>query len=142
MSQEKGKEVSIASLTSAKGFYTIYEPKWVSGSSWYYSLVDYAFSEQALSLVSAIEDWSLLRWIMANHLQDVASEMNKLEAGKKVYYAHFLSSKTDRDPSGGSPLGYESDTRGLSFGFDKKTDEKTVWGIYAGYTEKDIDLLT
>ena len=128
------------SYIDPKGFYTIYEPKWVSGSSWYYtSLVDYAFSEQALGLVSAIEDWSLLRWIMANHLQDVASEIDNLEAGKKVYYAHFLANKTDRDPAGRSPLGYESDTKGLSFGFDKKTDEKTVWGIYAGYTEKDID---
>ena len=109
------------------------------GSETGHIYVGYAFSEQALSLVSAIEDWSLLRWIMANHLQDVASEMNKLEAGKKVYYAHFLANKTDRDPAGRSPLGYESDTKGLSFGFDKKTDEKTVWGIYAGYTEKDID---
>ena len=137
---EREGSFSSISYIDPKGFYTIYEPKWVSGSSWYYtSLVDYAFSEQALSLVSAIEDWSLLRWIMVNHLQDVASEMNKLEAGKKVYYAQFLANKTDRDPAGRSPLGYESDTKGLSFGFDKKTDDKTVWGIYAGYTEKDID---
>ncbi|WP_332635826.1 autotransporter outer membrane beta-barrel domain-containing protein [Acetomicrobium sp.] len=108
------------------------------GSEMGHIYVDYAFSEQALGLVSTIEDWSLLRWIMANHLQDVASEIDNLEAGKKVYYAHFLANKTDRDPAGRSPLGYESGTKGLSFGFGKKTDEKTVWGIYAGYTEKDI----
>jgi len=138
--EREGDFDSVSYVNPNKAIYTVYKPQWVKGNSWYYTgLVDYSFSEQALGLVSAIEDWSLLRWIMANHLQDVASEMDNLEAGKKVYYAHFLSSKTDRDPSGGSPLGYESDTRGLSFGFDKKTDEKTVWGIYAGYTEKDID---
>ena len=75
------------------------------GSEMGHIYVDYAFSEQALGLVSAIEDWSLLRWIMANHLQDVASEIDNLEAGKKVYYAHFLANKTDRDPAGRSPLG-------------------------------------
>ena len=138
--EREGDFGSVSYVNPSKAIYTVYKPQWVKGNSWYYTgLVGYSFSEQALGLVSAIEDWSLLRWIMANHLQDVASEMDNLEAGKKVYYAHFLSSKTDRDPSGGSPLGYESDTRGISFGFDKKTDEKTVWGIYAGYTEKDID---
>ncbi|MEG3066332.1 hypothetical protein [Acetomicrobium sp.] len=89
-------------------------PQWVPGNSFYYtSIVSYAFSEQALGLVSAIEDWSLLRWIMANHLQDVVGEMDNLEAGRKVYYAHFLSSKTDRDPSGGSPLGWPNRTPGV-----------------------------
>ena len=137
---EREGDFDSVSFVNPGGIYKTYTPQWISGNSFYYTgIVGYSFSEQALGLVSAIEDWSLLRWIMANHLQDVASEMNNLEAGKKVYYAHFLSSKTDRDPSGGSPLGYESDTRGISFGFDKKTDEKTVWGIYAGYTEKDID---
>jgi len=101
--------------------------------------VGYAFSEQALSLVSAIEDWSLLRWIMANHIQDVTSNIHDLKTGQKEYYAHFFANNTDKDPSGKSPLGYESDTKGLSFGFDKKVDDKTIWGIYAGYTEKDID---
>jgi hypothetical protein len=137
---ERSNDFDSVSFVNPGGIYKTFMPQWVPGNSFYYtSIVGYAFSEQALGLVSAIEDWSLLRWIMANHLQDVVSEMDNLEAGKKVYYAHFLSSKTDRDPSGGSPLGYESDTRGLSFGFDKKTDDRTVWGIYAGYTEKDID---
>ncbi|WP_332635815.1 hypothetical protein [Acetomicrobium sp.] len=53
---------------------------------------------------------------MANHLQDVVSEMDNLEQAK-VYYAHFLSSKTDRDRR--KPLGYESDTRGLSLASTK-----------------------
>jgi len=137
---ERSNDFDSVSFVNPGGIYKTFMPQWVPGNSWYYiSLVDYAFSEQALGLVSAIEDWSLLRWIMANHLQDVASEIDNLEAGKKVYYAHFLANKTDRNPTGGSPLGYESDTRGLSFGFDEKVDDKTIWGMYVGYTEKDID---
>ena len=137
---ERSNDFDSVSFVNPGGIYKTFMPQWVPGNSFYYtSIVGYAFSEQALGLVSAIEDWSLLRWIMANHLQDVVSEMDNLETGKKVYYAHFLANKTDRNPTGGSPLGYESDTRGLSFGFDKKTDDRTVWGIYAGYTEKDID---
>jgi len=101
--------------------------------------VNYSFSEQALGLVSAIEDWSLLRWIMANHLQDVMDEMDKLEKGEKVFYSHFFGSKTDRNPAGSSPLGFEAKTKGLSFGFDQKVNDTTIWGMYAGYTEKDID---
>jgi len=136
------------------GIYVEEEPQWVKGNSWSYVgnvavtgssgtdghiYVGYSFSEQALGLVSAIEDWSLLRWIMANHVQDVTSNIHDLKIGQKEYYAHFFANKTDRNPSGKSPLGYESDTKGISFGFDKKVDDKTIWGIYAGYTEKDID---
>jgi uncharacterized protein with beta-barrel porin domain len=131
------------SFVNPGGIYVEEEPQWVEGTSWSYvgnvSYVEYAFSEQALGLVAAIEDWSLLRWVMANHLQDVASESNKLEVGKKAFYAHFLGNHTERDPSGKSPLGYDADTKGLSFGFDNKVNNTTVWGVYAGYTEKDID---
>lgn len=41
--------------------------------------------------------------------------------------------------SGSSPLGFEAKTKGLSFGFDQKVNDTTIWGMYAGYTEKDID---
>lgn len=137
---DKFDDFDSVSFVNPGGIYVVSTPQWISGSSWYYtSLVDYSFSEQALGLVAAIEDWSLLRWVMANHLQDVASEKDKLEVGKKAFYAHFLGSNTERDPSGRSPLGYDADTKGLSFGFDKKVNDTTVWGVYAGYTEKDID---
>jgi len=151
---EKIGNFNSVSFVNPGGIYLEEEPQWVKGNSWSYVgnvattgssgtdghiYVGYSFSEQALGLVSAIEDWSLLRWIMANHVQDVTSNIHDLKAGQKEYYAHFFANKTDRNPSGKSPLGYESDTKGLSFGFDKRTDNKTVWGIYAGYTEKDID---
>jgi hypothetical protein len=145
---EKFGDFSSVSFVNPGGIYIEEKPQWVEGTSWSYignvsksgALdVEYAFSEQALGLVAAIEDWSLLRWVMANHLQDVASESSKLEVGKKAFYAHFLGSHTERDPSGKSPLGYDADTKGLSFGFDNKVNNTTVWGVYAGYTEKDID---
>jgi len=122
-------------------YYIPYEIGWISGSSvqYYSAWLGYYFSEQALGLVSAIEDWSLLRWIMANHLQDVMDEMDKLEKGEKVFYSHFFGSKTDRNSAGSSPLGFEAKTKGLSFGFDQKVNDTTIWGMYAGYTEKDID---
>ena len=151
---EKTGNFNSVSFVNPGGIYLEEEPQWVQGNSWSYVgnvattgssgtdghiYVGYSFSEQALGLVSAIEDWSLLRWIMANHVQDVTSNIHDLKIGQKEYYAHFFANNTDRNPSGKSPLGYESDTKGISFGFDKRTDDKTVWGIYAGYAEKDID---
>ncbi len=122
-------------------YYIPYEIGWISGSSlqYYSAWLGYSFSEQALGLVAAIEDWSLLRWIMANHLQDVMGEMDKFNPGEKVFYSHFFGNKTDRDPAGSSPLGFEAKTKGLSIGFDQKVNDTTLWGMYAGYTEKDID---
>jgi hypothetical protein len=137
---EKTGDFDSVSFVNPGGIYLEEELQWEEGNSWsYIGYVEYAFSEQALGLVAAIEDWSLLRWVMANHLQDVASESDKLEVGKKAIYAHLLGSNTERDPSGKSSLGYDADTKGLSLGFDKKVNDTTAWGVYAGYTEKDID---
>jgi outer membrane autotransporter protein len=121
-------------------FYTPYDPQWLpGGSSLYTSFLGYSFSEAALGLVSAIDDWSMLRWVMANHLQDVADSINDMEVGETKIHARVLAGQTKRDPSGEFSAGFDSTQKGLSIGIDKKSSPDTVWGLYAGYTEKEMD---
>ncbi|MFA7644431.1 MAG: autotransporter outer membrane beta-barrel domain-containing protein, partial [Thermovirgaceae bacterium] len=122
-------------------YYLPYGPVWLEGGSWHNtSLLGYSFSEAALGLVAAVDDWNMLRWIMGNHLQEVAESMKEMEVGEKKIHAHVLGGSTTRDPSTEYSAGYDSTQKGLSVGFDKKHSENTVWGLYAGYTEKDIDI--
>ncbi len=117
-----------------------YDPQWITGGSFLYtSFLGYSFSQAALGMVAAIDDWSLLRHIMANHLQDVASSMKDMEVGEKKVHAHVLAGKTSRDPATPASAGFDSTQKGISVGFDKKQNETTAWGMYLGYTEKDID---
>jgi outer membrane autotransporter protein len=121
-------------------YYLPYGPIWLEGDSWHYtSLLGYSFSEAALGLVSAIDDWSMLRWVMANHLQDVADSINDMEVGETKIHARVLAGQTKRDPSGEFSAGFDSTQKGLSIGIDKKSSPDTVWGLYAGYTEKEMD---
>jgi len=119
-----------------------YGPAWVDGwdSDYHYrTLLGYSFSEAALGLVAAVDDWNMLRWIMGNHLQDVAESMKEMEVGEKKIHAHALGGTTSRDPADSASAGFDSTQKGISVGFDKKSNDNTVWGLYAGYTEKDID---
>ena len=119
-----------------------YGPAWVDGwdNDYHYrTLLGYSFSEAALGLVAAVDDWNMLRWIMGNHLQDVAESMKEMEVGEKKIHAHALGGTTSRDPADSASAGFDSTQKGISVGFDKKSNENTVWGLYAGYTEKDID---
>ena len=119
-----------------------YGPAWVDGwdNDYHYrTLVGYSFSEAALGLVAAVDDWNMLRWIMGNHLQDVAENMKEMEVGERKIHAHALGGTTTRDPADSASAGFDSTQKGISVGFDKKHNENTVWGLYAGYTEKDID---
>ncbi|HOI81637.1 MAG TPA: autotransporter domain-containing protein [Synergistales bacterium] len=121
-------------------FLTGYTPQWVTGGSYLLvSYIDYSFSEAALGLVAAVDDWNMLRWIMGNHLQDIREEMDKLEVGESKIHAQALGGQTKRDPTSETSAGYDSTQKGLSVGFDKKSSADTIWGMYAGYTEKDID---
>ncbi len=121
-------------------YFTPYDPQWITGGSYLYtSYLGYSFSQAALGMVAAIDDWSLLRHIMANHLQDVASSMRDMEVGEKKIHAHVLAGKTSRDPATATSAGFDSTQKGISVGFDKKQSETTAWGMYLGYTEKDID---
>ena len=121
-------------------YYLPYGPIWLEGDSWHYtSLLGYSFSEAALGLVAAVDDWNMLRWIMGNHLQDVNENLNEMEVGERKIHAHALGGTTSRDPSTEFSAGYDSTQKGISIGFDKKSSESTVWGLYGGYTEKDID---
>ena len=120
--------------------FTYYMPQWIEVSSWHYtSMVGYSFSHAALGMVAAIDDWSLLRYAMANHLNDVADCMKQLEVGEKKIHAQVLAGQTKRDPSSATSAGFDSTQKGISLGFDKKQDDSTLWGLYVGYTEKDID---
>jgi len=119
-----------------------YGPAWVYGwdNDYHYrTLLGYSFSEAALGLVAAVDDWNMLRWIMGNHLQDVAESMNEMEVGERKIHAHALGGTTTRDPADSASAGFDSTQKGISVGFDKKSNDNTVWGLYAGYTEKDID---
>ncbi len=121
-------------------YFIPYDPQWITGGSFLYtSFLGYSFSQAALGMVAAIDDWSLLRHIMANHLQDVASSMKDMEVGEKKVHAHVLAGKTSRDPATPASAGFDSTQKGISVGFDKKQNETTAWGMYLGYTEKDID---
>jgi hypothetical protein len=121
-------------------YFTPYDPQWVTGGSFLYtSYIGYSFSEAALGLVAAVDDWSMLRHIMANHLQDVAESLKELEVGEKKIHAQVLAGQTRRDPSSETSAGFDSTQKGISVGFDKKQNETTAWGMYLGYTEKDID---
>lgn len=120
--------------------FAAYWPEWVQTNSAYYqSFLGYNFSQAALGMMAAIDDWSMLRHIMANHLRDVAESMKELEVGEKKIHAQVLAGQTRRDPSSETSAGFDSTQKGISVGFDKKQNETTAWGMYLGYTEKDID---
>jgi len=121
-------------------YFIPYDPQWITGGSFVYtSFLGYSFSHAALGLVAAIDDWSLLRYVMANHLNDVADCMKQLEVGEKKIHAQVLAGQTRRDPSSSTSAGFDSTQKGISLGFDKKQNDSTLWGLYIGYTEKDID---
>lgn len=122
--------------------YDPYMPQWFSegGREYYRGMIAYAFSEQALGLVSAIQDWSLLRWVMGNHLADVSAGLYDLSDGKRHFHFHGLYGKTERDPAGDSPAGFDATQSGVSLGFDQRVNDRTVWGLYAGYTKNDLDI--
>lgn len=111
----------------------------VDGLDLYPGMIPNGFSEQALGLVFEIQDWSLLRWVMANHLADVAEGIANLKDGERRFYFHGLYGKIERDPAGDSPGGFDATQSGVSLGFDRKTSERRAWGLYAGYTDNDID---
>ncbi|MFA5622225.1 MAG: autotransporter domain-containing protein, partial [Thermovirgaceae bacterium] len=121
-------------------YFIPYDPLWITGSSYFYtSYLGYNFSHAALGLVATIDDWSLLRYAMANHLNDVADCMKSLEVGEKKIHAQVLAGQTKRDPASATSAGFDSTQKGISLGFDKKQNDSTLWGLYVGYTEKDID---
>jgi hypothetical protein len=124
------------------GLWDPYLPQWFSegGREYYRGMIGYAFSEQALGLVSAIQDWSLLRWVMGNHMADVADGFVELGDGERSFHFQGLYGKTERDPAGGSPAGFDATQSGVSLGFDQKVDEQTSWGLYAGYTKNELDI--
>jgi len=131
--------------TEFANFDTVYDPympAWFSegGREYYRGMIGYAFSEQALGLVSAIQDWSLLRWVMGNHLADVADGLVDLEDGTRHFHFHGLYGQTERDPAGDSPAGFDATQSGVSLGFDQKVNEQTAWGLYAGYTKNDLEI--
>jgi len=119
-----------------------YMPQWFSegGREYYRGMIGYSFSEQALGLVSAIQDWSLLRWVMGNHLSDVAGGLVDLDDGARHYHFQGLYGKTERDPAGDSPAGFDAEQTGVSIGFDQKVNEQTAWGLYGGYTKNKLDI--
>ena len=117
-----------------------YGPQWIEVSSFHYtSMIGYSFSEAALGLVAGIDDWSMLRWVMANHLQDAVEGMKDMETGETKIHAQVLAGQTKRDPSSELAAGVDSTRKGLSLGIDQKKSEDTMWGMYAGYTEAEID---
>jgi len=122
--------------------YAPYMPQWFSegGREYYRGMIAYAFSEQALGLVSAIQDWSLLRWVMGNHLADVSAGLYDLSDGERHFHFHGLYGKTERDPAGDSPAGFDATQSGVSLGFDQRVNDRTVWGLYAGYTKNVLDI--
>ncbi len=124
------------------GLWDPYMPQWFSegGREYYRGMIGYSFSEQALGLVSAIQDWSLLRWVMGNHMADVADGLVDLEDGERHFHFQGLYGKTERDPSGGSPAGFDATQAGVSLGFDRKIDGQKAWGLYAGYTTNELDI--
>jgi len=129
------------SFVNLDPLFTPYGPQWLTGGSWLYtSMVGYSFSESALGLVSAIQDWSLLRWVMGNHMADVAGGLVDLEDGARHYHFQGLYGKTERDPAGDSQAGFDAEQSGVSIGFDQKVNEQTAWGLYAGYTKNDLDI--
>jgi outer membrane autotransporter protein len=136
-----GEFASVAFENTDPPWWDPYTPQWMpeGGRDYYRGMVGYSFSEAALGLVAAVEDWSLLRWVMSNHLQDVADRQTDLEPGETVVHGQLLASRTERDPAT-SPAGFDADTKGISFGFDRKVDAETTWGLYAGYTEREIDI--
>jgi len=122
--------------------YDPYQPVWFSegGREYYKGMIGYSFSEQALGMVAAIHDWSLLRWTMANHMADVADGLVDLEDGARHFHFQGLYGKTERDPAGDSPAGFDATQSGVSLGFDQKVDSQTSWGLYAGYTKNEMDI--
>jgi len=121
-------------------YFVPYDPQWITGGSYVYtSFLGYSFSHAALGMAAAIDDWSLLRYAMANHLNDVADCMKSLEVGEKKIHAQVLAGQTKRDPSSATSAGFDSTQKGISLGFDKKQNDSTLWGLYVAYTEKDID---
>ena len=121
-------------------YFTPYDPQWVTGGSFLYtSYLGYSFSQAALGMMAAIDDWSMLRHIMANHLQDVAEILEGTRSGREKIHAQVLAGQTRRDQSSETSAGFDSTQKGISVGFYKKQNETTAWGMYLGYTEKDID---
>jgi len=122
--------------------YDPYQPVWFSEGDreLYKGMIGYSFSEQALGMVAAIHDWSLLRWVMANHMADIADGLVDLEDGSRHFHFQGLYGKTERDPAGDSAAGFDATQSGVSFGFDQKLDGQTAWGLYAGYTTNDLDI--
>ena len=121
------------------GIYDFYEPQWLEGGSRHLTgMAGYSFSEQALALVAAIDGWAFWRRNIENHLRDVIAGPMEPKEDRTSFHARFLTNDSRRDPKGQSPAGFEADTRGLGFGFDKKIDDRTIRGLFAGYTEQDI----
>ena len=129
-------------FANSSGLYDLYAPQWTTedSRSLYQGMVGYSFSEQALGLVAAINDWSMLRWVTANHLADVANGIENMDSGENQYYFHILGGKTERDPKGGSLAGFDATQAGVSIGFDRKAGDSNIWGLYAGYSTNDIDI--
>jgi hypothetical protein len=129
-------------FTNMDPLYDPYQPVWFSegGRELYKGMIGYSFSEQALGMVAAIHDWSLLRWTMANHMADVADGLVDLEDGSRHFHFQGLYGKTERDPAGDSAAGFDATQSGVSLGFDQKIDELTSWGLYAGYTKNEMDI--
>jgi len=111
-------------------------PKWdYKNGKWHYrSMVTYSFSEQALGLVAAIEERSISKNMLLHKIE------NQLERPHKepAFYGKILKSQSTRNPSEISPAGFDTETRGITLGYDHKNKDDLIKGICAGYTERNI----
>lgn len=111
-------------------------PKWdYENGKWHYrSMVTYSFSEQALGLVAAVEGRdvpkNMLLYKIGNQLENPRKE--------PVFYGKLLKSQSTRKPSETSPAGFNTETIGITLGYDHGRNNSLIEGICAGYTERNI----
>ncbi|MGC9490530.1 MAG: autotransporter outer membrane beta-barrel domain-containing protein [Thermovirgaceae bacterium] len=118
-----------------------YQPRWLEGGSLHLTaMAGYPFSEQALGIAAAIDGWSVFRRATSDRFNDFF--MQARESSKETgvsYHGDFVMGETRRDSSKNGTAGYDSRTSGLFFGTKNRIDDDIQWGLFAGYTEQEIN---
>jgi len=118
-----------------------YRPRWLEGGSLHLTaMAGYPFSEQALGIAAAIDGWSVFRRATSDRFNDFFMQAKGSSEKTGVsYYGDFVMAETRRDPSKDGAAGYDSETSGFFFGTKNLIDDDIQSGLFAGYTDREIN---
>jgi len=129
------------SFASTQADLEFYQPRWLEGESLHLTaMAGYPFSEQALGIAAAIDGWSFFRRATSDRFNDffMQAKESSEETGV-LYHGDFVMGETRRNSSEDGTAGYDSRTSGLFFGTKNRIDDDIQWGLFAGYTEQEIN---